>query len=114
VTDDVDNCPAVANVDQANNDGDAEGDVCDLDDDNDTVGDNTDNCPLVANTDQADEDEDGIGDACEEEEPPVRKLDGDCGCRTPASRGSSLPAVTLSLLVGLFMFLNRRRIVRRR
>ena len=32
-----DNCPNDANPDQANNDGDAQGDVCDPDDDNDGV-----------------------------------------------------------------------------
>ena len=37
VPDSTDNCHNVANTDQANNDGDAEGDVCDPDDDNDTV-----------------------------------------------------------------------------
>ncbi len=33
----VDNCPLVPNFDQANNDGDSQGDACDLDDDNDKV-----------------------------------------------------------------------------
>ena len=35
VADSLDNCPAVANPNQANFDGDSEGDACDLDDDND-------------------------------------------------------------------------------
>jgi len=30
-----DNCPLLANVDQLNTDGDAQGNVCDTDDDND-------------------------------------------------------------------------------
>jgi hypothetical protein len=39
VINDEDNCPDVANPDQANNDEDDEGDVCDTDDDNDTFSD---------------------------------------------------------------------------
>ncbi|HEY5838013.1 MAG TPA: DNA/RNA non-specific endonuclease, partial [Pyrinomonadaceae bacterium] len=35
VPDSSDNCPFVVNTDQANNDGDAQGDACDADDDND-------------------------------------------------------------------------------
>ena len=35
VADYLDNCPNTANTDQANNDADAQGDACDLDDDND-------------------------------------------------------------------------------
>ncbi len=65
VLDSADNCPLVANPDQANNDGDASGDACDQDDDNDGVNDGADNCPLVANPNQADADGDGIGDACD-------------------------------------------------
>lgn len=65
VSDATDNCPAVVNADQANNDGDSEGDVCDMDDDNDTVVDLVDNCALVANLDQADTDGDGLGNACD-------------------------------------------------
>lgn len=48
----TDNCPNVANVDQANADSDGLGDACD-------------NCPTVANADQADTDADGVGDACD-------------------------------------------------
>ncbi|MCX6829681.1 MAG: PKD domain-containing protein [candidate division Zixibacteria bacterium] len=60
-----DNCPSVANPDQANNDHDALGDLCDPDDDNDGIPDLTDNCPMIANPDQHDSDSDGIGDACD-------------------------------------------------
>ncbi|MGX9728938.1 MAG: kelch repeat-containing protein [Candidatus Electronema sp. VV] len=52
MADTQDNCPAVANPDQANSDGDGQGDACD-------------NCPAVANPGQEDSDGDGIGDACE-------------------------------------------------
>jgi CSLREA domain-containing protein len=44
--DTVDNCPLDQNADQANNDADFQGDVCDPDDDNDAVLDAADNCPL--------------------------------------------------------------------
>ena len=53
VADGTDNCPGVANADQADGDGDGVGDVCD-------------NCPAVANADQADRDGNGIGDACQD------------------------------------------------
>jgi hypothetical protein len=47
-----DNCPAVANLDQANGDPDPVGDACD-------------NCPVLANPGQEDNDLDGAGDACD-------------------------------------------------
>lgn len=91
VADYVDNCPAIANGanedNQANQDGDALGDACDddrdgdgvlnasdafpddaaesADTDTDTVGDNADNCPNDANTNQLDSDGDLLGDACD-------------------------------------------------
>jgi hypothetical protein len=61
VLDAADNCPTVANANQENNDGDAQGDACDTDDDNDTVVDTA----LAANTSQADNDGDGLGDVCD-------------------------------------------------
>ncbi len=51
VMDSADNCPAAANADQHDEDGDAIGDVCDP-------------CPHLAGT-AADGDGDGVGDACD-------------------------------------------------
>ena len=72
VLDGADNCPNVANADQADNDNDGIGNVCDStpdgetsDSDSDGVSDSLNNCPLVANSDQMDSDADGVGDACD-------------------------------------------------
>jgi hypothetical protein len=65
VLDVADNCPRLANANQANLDGDALGDVCDPDDDGDGVADVADNCPRNANANQANADGDPQGDACD-------------------------------------------------
>ena len=70
VPDGGDNCDFLANPDQANLDGDAQGDACDADDDGDGRSDVTDNCPVNFNPGQADTDADGKGDACDK---PVSK-----------------------------------------
>jgi len=71
----VDNCPAVANANQADGDQDGVGDACDncpaiantnqADGDQDGVGSACDNCPTIANAGQADGDQDGVGDVCD-------------------------------------------------
>jgi hypothetical protein len=48
--------------------GDAQGDVCDDDDDNDTIADGNDNCPLYSNPDQTDSNGNGVGDACDQDD----------------------------------------------
>jgi ligand-binding sensor domain-containing protein len=65
VLDAIDNCPMLANPDQADADMDDIGDVCDDDGDNDGIADDVDNCPMLANPGQIDLDRDGQGDACD-------------------------------------------------
>lgn len=50
----LDNCPYIANANQADHDNDGKGDACDHDDDNDGIPDDRDNCRLVPNPDQVD------------------------------------------------------------
>jgi hypothetical protein len=74
-SDGVDNCPTTPNAPdlmldkatpvQIDTDGDGHGDICDTDDDADTVEDTHDNCALTANPAQDDVDGDGRGDACD-------------------------------------------------
>jgi hypothetical protein len=103
VTDNEDNCPVVANSDQADLDGDGTGDACDddidgdgvlngadafpldasenTDTDSDGIGDTGDNCPNNANSDQADADGDGIGDVCDAcPQDADNDIDGDGVC----------------------------------
>ena len=65
VIDAEDNCRGTWNADQADNERDGVGNVCDADDDNDALLDENDNCPLNSNKNQADADGDKIGDACD-------------------------------------------------
>ncbi|MEW6002584.1 MAG: thrombospondin type 3 repeat-containing protein, partial [Nitrospirota bacterium] len=60
-----DNCPDSHNIGQEDLDGDGRGDMCDQDDDGDTVIDASDNCLNVVNSGQEDSDSDDMGDACD-------------------------------------------------
>lgn len=84
IPDSVDNCPAIPNPGQEDengiDDGIGQGDACEdepiADADLDTKEDAFDNCELVWNYDQADNDNDGIGNVCDDtpEGPPVAPL----------------------------------------
>ncbi len=75
ISDESDNCPTIINADQADQDQDKLGDMCDSqdngDNDQDGVQNWQDNCVDVANADQKDQDNDGAGDVCDAD------MDGD-------------------------------------
>jgi hypothetical protein len=85
VADVDDNCPDVANTDQADNDGDGQGDACDDDDDDDTVLDVGDNCQFTVNPDQANNDGDAQGDLCDDDDDDDTVLDVNDNCQFAAN-----------------------------
>jgi len=66
IQDNLDNCPADANPDQADADNDGVGDACEGDADGDGILDDLDNCPADSNANQNDFDNDGQGDVCDD------------------------------------------------
>ncbi len=78
IADATDNCPAVANGDQLNTDGDTQGNACDTDDDNDGLLDTYENQysfldPLDSSDAALDQDSDGLTNL---QEPAVRHRAG--------------------------------------
>ena len=67
IEDEFDNCPFVANYDQADADGDVVGDACD-------------NCPTAYNPDQADLDGNHVGNVCDPDKDGDGKANGEDNC----------------------------------
>ena len=74
INDNIDNCPSIANEDQADFDSDGEGDACDSDDDNDGTNDEDDAFPFD-DTESLDTDGDGIGNNEDEDDDGDGTLD---------------------------------------
>ena len=74
INDNIDNCPSIANEDQADFDSDGEGDACDSDDDNDGTNDEDDAFPFD-DTESLDTDSDGIGNNEDEDDDGDGTLD---------------------------------------
>jgi hypothetical protein len=84
VPNEFDNCVDVPNPDQADTDGDGQGDACEPavvdDNDGDNITDTQDNCPSVANPGQIDTDGDGQGDDCDDDDDDDGVLDTTDNC----------------------------------
>jgi hypothetical protein len=105
-----DDCPARANADQADLDGDGLGDACDPDLDGDGVAQGAkvhpDNCAMAPNPQQQDLDGDGLGDACDPDVPaaardPVATAQPAAGPEPQANGAGAALAATAWIVGGL-------------
>ncbi|MBI2974623.1 MAG: thrombospondin type 3 repeat-containing protein, partial [Deltaproteobacteria bacterium] len=87
LSDSEDNCPLIANGNQADTDGDGVGDVCGADADADGLYNVNDNCPLISNSSQSDIDADGLGDACDIDKDGDGIADAQDNCKDVANSG---------------------------
>lgn len=115
IVDSSDNCPTIANADQADADHDGLGDACDTfdnrDDDSDGIANGADNCPTRANANQADADSDGRGDVCDGYEATISPASLAAGERktltvtlTSRSTGDNLQTAAITAPAGVKVF----------